>query len=106
MKEWLLKYWLEALFGVIVVGLSVACRKLGTRVSNQKALRNGTQALLRNEIIQEHDKYIARKYIPVYGMENVLSMYDAYHKLGGNGTITKIVDELRDLPSNPCEANT
>ena len=36
--------------------------------------------------------------IPVYGMNNVLKVYAAYHKLGGNGTMNKLVNDLRELP--------
>ena len=32
-------------------------------------------------------------------MENVLESYAAYHSLGGNGTITKMVEELKQLPT-------
>ena len=32
-------------------------------------------------------------------MENILDSYGAYHALGGNGTITKMVEELKKLPT-------
>lgn len=105
MREWIMKYWLEAIFGVVVTGLGVACKKLAKRIKqqscDQKALRNGTQALLRNEIIREYEKYKDRTWIPIYGRENVLEMYNAYHELGGNGAITQLMDELKELPSSP-----
>ena len=25
-------------------------------------------------------------------------MYDEYHKLGGNGTVTKLMEDLKELP--------
>lgn len=50
-------------------------------------------------IIQTHNHYMDKKFIPVYGMENVMKMYGAYHALGGNGTMTKLVDDLRELPT-------
>ena len=103
MRDFIIKYWVEALFGVIAAGLGWAYKKLSKRVqrqvSDQKSLRDGTQALLRNEIIKEYDKYIERGYIPIYAMENVTSLYRAYHALGGNGTITKLMDELKELPT-------
>ena len=42
---------------------------------------------------------MAKEYIPIYAMENIGEMYKAYHRLGGNGTITKLVEELKKLPS-------
>ena len=39
--------------------------------------------------------------LPLYGdaQETVLESYAAYHSLGGNGTITKMVEELKQLPT-------
>lgn len=103
MGEFIIKYWLQWGFGLIVAGLGAGYKILAKRIQkqmhNQKALHDGTQALLRNEIIKEYDKYIDRGYIPIYALENVSAMYVAYHDLGGNGTITKIVEELNDLPA-------
>ena len=103
MREFVIKYWLEVVFGAVAAGLATAykllSKKVHKQICDQKSLRDGTQALLRNEIIKEYDKYIERGYIPIYAMENVSSMYEAYHSLGGNGTITKLMEELRELPT-------
>lgn len=64
-------------------------------------VRNGTRALLRNQIIKSYEKHIGREWMPLYARENVLEMYESYHGLGGNGAITDLVEELRGLPSSP-----
>ena len=98
-----LRYWIEVIFGAIVAGLGYLYRKTACRVQEQReaqgALRAGTLALLRSEIIRNYDHYKAKGTTPIYAMENVLELYEAYHALGGNGTITKLVDELRDQSS-------
>ena len=63
------------------------------------ALFAGVRSLLRKEIIDYYNHYMDLGYIPIFAMENVIDMYRAYHRLGENGTITKIVDELKDLSS-------
>lgn len=63
------------------------------------ALFAGVRSLLRKEIIDYYNHYMNLGYIPIFAMENVIDMYRAYHRLGGNGTITKIVEELKDLSS-------
>lgn len=102
--EWIAQYWLEFAFGLVIAALGLAykglSKKLKEEIRDQKALRDGVQSLLRDRIIQCHNHYIDKGYIPVYGMENVLSMYDAYHELGGNGTVTKLVDTLKELPTD------
>jgi len=110
LKEFIIKYWMEVLFGLMIAGASAAYKRLSAKVhkqiADQRCLHSGTQALLRNEIIRAYDRYIEQGWIPIYGRENVLEMYDAYHKLGGNGTITKIMDELKGLPSKQLQGET
>jgi len=65
----------------------------------EQALTDGMKCVLRLELIHEHARYMDKGYIPVYAMENVLDSYAAYHALGGNGTITKMVEELRRIPT-------
>ena len=42
---------------------------------------------------------LERGEIPIYAQENVQAMYEAYHELGGNGTVTKLVREIMALPT-------
>ena len=103
MKDFIVQYWVEFIFGLFAVGFGSLSKKLHKQIDDQRSLRDGTQALLRNQIIHSYDKYIDQRWIPIYGRENVLDMYQAYHSLGGNGTITKLMDEIERLPSNPPE---
>lgn len=66
-------------------------------------VRQGLQALLRDRIINAHSHYMNKGEYPVYARENVNAMYKSYHALGGNGTVTAIVRELEQLPTQ--EAN-
>lgn len=70
---------------------------------HNKAVDNGVLALLRDRIIERYNHYMEQGYIPIYGLENVLSMYEAYHALGGNGTVTKLIEVLRELSTEPPE---
>ncbi|EPR12510.1 hypothetical protein [Ruminiclostridium papyrosolvens] len=102
MKDFIIKYWIQFLFAIVSGGLGVAYKALAKRLHkqscDQKALKDGTQSLLRSEIIRCYDMYMERGYISIHGLESVLAMYDAYHTLGGNGTVTKLMEELRELP--------
>lgn len=97
------KYWLEWMCGIIAAALACGYRRLFKKIrcekAERKALEAGVQALLRNSIIQSYNKYMGRESIPIYGRDNVKSMYDAYHALGGNGTITTLVEQLNALPT-------
>ena len=75
---------LTALMGYIVWLLKKQKRD---RDANSK----GTMLLLRVQLIEYHDKYMRLGEIPSYAYENFNEMYDAYHKLGGNGMVTKML---------------
>lgn len=97
--EFIVKYWLEVLFGLIMAGLTLAYRKLAARVRRQEAVELGIQALLRDRMIRAYNHYTEKGYCPIYARENVEELYQRYHDLGGNGTITGLVDKLRELPT-------
>ena len=59
---------------------------------DRDANSKGTMLLLRVQLIEYHDKYMRLGEIPSYAYENFNEMYDAYHKLGGNGMVTKMTD--------------
>ena len=62
------------------------------------------QSLLRNQIIEYHDKYTAKGFCPIYAKEAARRCYEAYHALGGNGVITKLYNDIMALPEeDPAE---
>ena len=81
---------LTALMGYIVWLLQ---KQKKDRDANSK----GTMLLLRVQLIEYHDKYMAIGSIPSYAFENFCEMYEAYHELGGNGMITKMKEESDEL---------
>ena len=81
---------LTALMGYIVWLLKKQKRD---RDANSK----GTMLLLRVQLIEYHDKYMRLGEIPSYAYENFNEMYDPYHKLGGNGMVTKMKQEIEEL---------
>ena len=64
----------------------------------------GTMLLLRVQLIEYHDKYMELGYIPSYAYQNFCEMYEAYHELGGNGMITKMMEEIHELHLNRKDA--
>lgn len=64
----------------------------------KQANRKGTRCLLRQQIIDYHDRYIKRGEITPHGYENLIEMAEAYEALGGNGKVKKMALELKELP--------
>lgn len=65
-----------------------------------KARDDALTCLLRVKLIEYHDRYMCRGSIPSYALDNYESMFSAYHALGGNGMISRMHEEVLDLPVN------
>ena len=94
--EFVIHYWVQFIFGLIGAWMIATIKK--TKTEND-ALRLGMRAILRDRIIQTYNHYSEKGYCPIYARENVSNMYDAYHNLGGNGTVTALYERLQDLPT-------
>ena len=92
MKTFIIKYWLEVLLtSIMTFFLYIFKQYFG--------LKNGMKSLLRNEIVRIYEKYIIVGYCPSYMKENLNEIYLSYHKLGGNGMATAMVEEIFKLPN-------
>ena len=56
------------------------------------------QALLRDRIIWTYNHYMEKGFCPIYGQENIHEMYSQYKALGGNGAVTKLMEDFEKLP--------
>ncbi len=91
----------ELLFQTYTIVLPILLGYIVWLLKNQKKDRDanskGTMLLLRVQLIEYHDKYMRLGSIPSYAYENFCEMYNAYHELGGNGMITKMMHEIEEL---------
>lgn len=67
--------------------------------ARDRAMETGLRTLLRAELLEIHAKYVPQGCIPLAVMEEADRVYQAYHSLGGNGTGTKIYQEIKALPT-------
>lgn len=91
----------DLLMQTYTIALPVVLGYIVWLLQNQKKDRDantkGTMLLLRVQLIEYHDRYMAQGSIPSYAYENFCEMYEAYHKLGGNGMVTKMKEEVDEL---------
>ena len=102
MWEWLIKYWLEVLFGLVTAGIGIAMRKLSKNLKQEKernqAIEDGVRDILRMQILDTYEKCSAAGKISVSRKDAIDSAYRSYHKLGGNGVITQVHTEIMEMP--------
>lgn len=101
MWDFILKYWLEFLFGIIVAGLSAAyaslVRKFKKERSKNAAIESGLRGILRIQILDTYDRCVAAgKKISVSRKDAIVSIYQSYAALGEHvdDTIKQLYEEL------------
>ena len=101
MREFIMRYWLEVLFSLVIAYLGLARKKILKRCKTRKAMELGILSLLRAQIIEYHHHYVEKCHCPIYAKENLEDMFSAYTDLGGNGTVPDLVKTIRSLPTDP-----
>jgi len=93
--------WVTVLFALASAVLSVLYSKLNKiakeSIKRNNAVGEGVQAILRNEIIEQYNKYKDKGYCPIYAKTNIKNLHKPYKNLGGNGVIDKLVEELLEM---------
>ena len=93
---------IQGIFTLFVGWLGLRIKQHETRKEKEaqeyKAIKKGVQAVLRDRILQAFNYYRKVGGITTAQMDNISSMYRAYHNLGGNGVVTKIYEQAMSLP--------
>ena len=102
MLDFIIKYWLEALFGAVLAALGVGYKSLANRLKTERqknqAIEDGLRDLLRIQILDNYERCVAAgNTISVSRKDAIDSAYQSYHALGGNGTITRVHEEIMSM---------
>lgn len=103
MPEWIVKYWIEWLFGVLIAAIAAYSKHLSAQVKKerdeQKALRDGMRSLLRRQIILDCEQSVLDGFCDTKRKDTIEDMYNSYHALGGNGVVTSLKAQVMNLPT-------
>ena len=66
--------------------------------SKKDYTQEALKILLKSELKKEYIELIKKGFVTFDELENVNEVYEAYHNLKGNGTGTKMIEEIRKLP--------
>lgn len=64
----------------------------------EKATNEALRALCRDRILQGYRYYRQQGGVSTADLETMTKLYNAYHSLGGNGTISAVYDKICALP--------
>ena len=116
MPDWIVKYWVEWVFGLVIAGLSFIVKHLSSKVKKEreerealsrkaeeesKALKDGMRSLLRRQILADCKQAMMDGYCDETARDTIAAMYEAYHGLDGNGPVTDAYNSVRQLPLVP-----
>lgn len=105
--DFVLENWVTWLFAgawaVSKISASSIKKRLAADEAKSKAIATGVQAMLRDAIINNYNKYKDRGYIPIYARESVKKIYEAYEGLGGNDVAHDLYEKMRHWDTDPDE---
>lgn len=103
--DFVLENWVTWLFAgawaVSKISAGNIKKRLAADEAKSKAIATGVQAMLRDAIINNYNKYKDRGYIPIYARESVKKIYEAYEGLGGNDVAHDLYEKMRHWDTDP-----
>lgn len=97
MVEFILKYWLQILFSIIIALITFMYKKIMSYRTKIDYTENGVKVLLKAKIIDHYNRVMENGYITLHEKETIFDMYKEYKNLGGNGVIEDLIDDLNIL---------
>lgn len=98
MFEFIFKYWIEWLFGLVIAGMTLLYKMLQKNIKENNALKNGMKGILHNDIIYRCKKLLIIGEVTPEDLEELEYLYQPYKELGGNGTAQKMMERVYQLP--------
>ena len=108
MWDFIVKYWMQFAFGLVVAGLSAAYARLSKKFKAERAknqaIENGLKGILRIQILDTYDRCVAcGRVISVSRKDAIASVYRSYVALCENheevdDTIKQLYEELVHMP--------
>lgn len=100
--EYIAENWIKWLFAACLAILTAAWRAVSKRLAEEhaknEAIAEGMQALLRESIVSNYNKWHDRGYCPIYAKESTKRVHAAYTALGGNDVATSLYKKLLEMP--------
>lgn len=100
--EYIAAHWVQWLFALLLAFLSWGYRTISKRLKIEQeknaAIAEGVQALLRESIVANYNRYTDKGYCPIYAKESLRKVYHAYHDLGGNDVATELYQKTLKMP--------
>lgn len=97
MISFIINYWIEILFSLIVTVLSHLYRKISKYIKRIKTLEKESCLNLKIHIIQKYEAIKKREYITMDEKEEIIELYDLYKNLECSSIVDEIMKEISNM---------
>lgn len=101
MENVVITYAAQGAYTVAVLAVGYLWRSLKTARNDNALIKDGVRSLLRDRLIHKCEKCITGGYCTTGYYNEICAMYVDYHALGGNGTVTRLMNQVEELPHVP-----
>ena len=98
MINFIITYWLEVIFGIILILITVLWQNIKTYHKKMESIKSGVKILLKNEITNYYDEAILKNSITLFEKEMLIELYKQYKNLEGNGLIENLIEKIDTIP--------
>lgn len=100
--EFIMQYWIEFLFGLVVTLLGYLVHKVKVYYKNLETSVEGVRILLKTKIIEEYHNIKKENVVTMYQKQNLADLYQEYQKFGKDSFIEDMMMELDKIPITKC----
>ena len=100
--DFIVQYWLEFLFGVVVALLGYLVHKIKRYYKTLETSVEGVRILLKTKIIEEYHQIKKENVATMYQKQNLANLYQEYQKFGEDNFIEDMMQELDKIPITKC----
>ena len=98
MLSFIVHYWIEILFSVIVTILTHLYRKISKDIRKRDKLENEACTNLKIHIKEKYTEIKKKEYITMEEKEEIMELYELYKKLECSNIVDEMVKEINILP--------
>ena len=98
MINFIITYWLEVIFGIILSLITVLWQNIKTYHKKMESIKSGVKILLKNEITNYYDEAILKNSITLFEKEMLIELYKQYKNLEGNELNENLIEKIDTIP--------
>ncbi len=97
MIEFIIKYWIQIFFGIIISFVTLAITKIKSTGTDHELMKESIKVILKSRISEIYEKCKRKQCISIYEKESLIDLYNSYKNLKGNSFVDDLVKDINEL---------